>query len=137
MRAPWRARSKAESTGDIAMLGRVLAEARPFWGGLAALMALELLATPILLLTPLSLKLAVDSVIGSEPLPGFLADVVPDSITDSDVALLGLIAGMYVAVIVLSQLQDISTYVLRTKLGESMALGFRARLFAHLQRLSL
>src|SRR2546426_9417260 len=59
---------------------RVLLQVRPYWLYLALLVFLGLLATPIALLMPLPLKIAVDSVIGSEPLPGFLRIVVPASL---------------------------------------------------------
>ena len=36
-----------------------------------------MLAAPLALLTPVPLAIAVDSVIGSQPLPGFLDAIVP------------------------------------------------------------
>ena len=44
---------------------------------LAGILALSLLAPPLALLTPLPLRIAVDSVIGSHPLPGVLAAWAP------------------------------------------------------------
>ena len=52
------------------------------------LFLLSLLSTPLALLAPLPLKIVVDSVIGSEPLPGFLLTLLPG-------AVLGIVGGLY------------------------------------------
>jgi ATP-binding cassette, subfamily B, bacterial len=36
------------------------------------MLALSLISTPVALLTPLPLKIVVDSVLGDKPLPGFM-----------------------------------------------------------------
>jgi ATP-binding cassette subfamily B protein len=56
--------STAPPQTDRHLLVRVLLLARPYWGNVAGIFALGLLATPLALATPLPLKLAVDSVIG-------------------------------------------------------------------------
>ena len=43
-----------------------------------------LLATPLMLLGPLPLKIAVDSVVGSDPVPGFLGIVDARSTTNNN-----------------------------------------------------
>jgi len=98
---------------------------------------LDLLAAPLLLLTPLPIKLAVDSVIGHAPVPGFLDAILPDSIEKSDSSLLALTAGLAIVIVLLTQVRDLIAYVARTKVGERMTLAFRSRLFGHVQRLSL
>jgi ATP-binding cassette subfamily B protein len=103
----------------------------------AGIFALSLLATPLALATPLPLKLAVDSVLGSEPLPGFIAAFVPDSLEHSSDAVLWLCAGLILAVALGTQLQRAASAALRTWTGEKLVLDFRARLFRHVQRLSL
>src|SRR5262245_12364255 len=55
--------------GDLNLYGRVLREARPHLAKIAGIFALDLLASPLGLLTPLPLKIAVDSAIGGHPLP--------------------------------------------------------------------
>jgi len=127
------------STGytDITLYGRLLRQARPYWPYIGGIFLLSLLSSPLALLTPLPLKIAVDSVIGSHPLPGFLDTLLPAAITDSDGAALLIAAGLLVAVSLLSQLQELATSLLRTYAGERLVLGFRAQLFRHLQRLSL
>jgi ATP-binding cassette subfamily B protein len=116
---------------------RILGEARPYWPAITAIFTLELLATPLLLLTPLPLKIAVDSVLGSHPLPGLLAVVTPPPLARSFWALLGLVVILQVAVVLLTQVQELASYVFSLRTGEAMTLGFRARIFRHVQRLSL
>lgn len=113
---------------------RLLNEARPHWPHLLAIFLLNLLSTPLVLLTPLPLKIAVDSIIGAEPLSGFLARLVPST---GGHALLVFSAALVVAIAFLIHLQTSASYVLRTYTGEKLVLAFRAKLFRHAQRLSL
>jgi ATP-binding cassette subfamily B protein len=98
---------------------------------------LSLLSTPLTLLTPLPLKIAVDSVLGTEPLPEFLKTLLPVTITASSTAMLVFATGLLVAVALLSQLQELGNSLLQTYTAEKLVLAFRARLFRHVQRLSL
>jgi ATP-binding cassette subfamily B protein len=124
----------SEATGNNhRMSRRILRQIAPFWPQILLLLLVDLLATPLLLLTPIPLKIAVDSVIGSHPLPGF----VPDSIVSSTIALLVVIAVFQVLVVLLGELQSLVSYVLQTRTGERLTLDFRGRLFRHVQRLSL
>jgi ATP-binding cassette, subfamily B, bacterial len=128
----------SESTGNNRRLSRrILRQLRPFWGAILVLLVVELLATPLLLLTPVPLKIAVDSVIGSDPLPGFLDSIVPDSLVGSSIALLTFVAILQVLVVLLGELQSLVSYVLQTRTGERLTLDFRGGLFRHVQRLSL
>ena len=122
---------------DVAILRRLLEQARPYWGHLAGIFTIDLLATPLALLTPLPLMLAVDSVIGSEPLPWFIALMTPDFVTESKGAVLGLIAALVVLFALLNQVQKLGGWLLQTYTGEKLALAFRARLLRHAQHLSL
>jgi ATP-binding cassette subfamily B protein len=122
---------------DREIYRRVLGAARPYWGHIVGIFLLTLLATPIALLAPLPLKIAVDSVLGDEPLPGFLEDVVPASVQDSTTALLGFTVCLLVVIELLSRLQSLSTKLLRTYTSERLALRLRASLFRHAQRLSM
>jgi ATP-binding cassette, subfamily B, bacterial len=118
------------------MARRIVRQVRPFWGQITLLFLVELLATPLLLLTPIPLKIAVDSVIGSHALPGFLDAILPASAT-SGTALLAVVAGLLVLIVLLTEIQSLLSYVLQTRTGEKLTLDFRARLFRHVQRLSL
>ena len=122
---------------DLRVLGRLLGQARPYWPHLAAILVLDLLATPLALLTPVPLKLAVDHVVGPAPLPGPLAGLLPSALAGSRLGLLGVVAAMQVAVLLLLHLRDWAWYVLRARAGEGVTLAFRTRLFRHAQRLSL
>ena len=122
---------------DIAILRRLLEQARPYWGHLAAIFTIDLLATPLALLTPLPLMLAVDSVIGSEPLPRFLALITPDFVTQSKGSMLALIALLVILFALLTQIQKLGGWLLQTYTGERLALAFRGLLLRHAQRLSL
>jgi ATP-binding cassette, subfamily B, bacterial len=127
----------ALNRADLRLLRRLLNQARPYWPHLAMILLLDLLATPLALLTPLPLKIAVDSVVGSEPLPGFLSGLVPGAWQQSPFALLTLAAVLQVVMLVLVQLRDLVWWVLRVRAGEGVTLAFRSRLFRHAQRLSL
>jgi ATP-binding cassette subfamily B protein len=89
------------------------------------------------MLTPLPLKIAVDSVIGSQPIPIFLAWLLPSAAERSNPILLVLAAGLMVAIALASSLQGLADSLLRTYTGEKLTLAFRSRLFRHVQRLSL
>src|SRR5579863_5213804 len=60
-------------SADRNVFGRMVAFARPYWLKIATTFLLSLAAAPLTLMTPLPLKIAVDSIIGSKPLPAFLA----------------------------------------------------------------
>jgi ATP-binding cassette, subfamily B, bacterial len=122
---------------DAALFLRLLHQARPFWLHVVGILLLSLLSTPLALLVPLPLKIAVDSVLGSHPLPGFLNALLPEAIGRSELAILLVAAGLLVGIALLSQLQSLASLVLSTYTGEKLVLAFRARLFRHVQRFSL
>ena len=74
--------------GDFTLYRRLARHTRSSWPSIAALFVVGLLATPLALLTPLPLKIAVDNVLGSRPLPHFLDVVVPAAITRTPMSLL-------------------------------------------------
>src|ERR671934_1026745 len=122
---------------DSTLYRRLLRQARPYWLHIVGIFLLSLLQSPVALLTPLPLKIAVDSVVGSHHLPGFLALLLPAGATRSHTAVLVLAAALFVAVALLSQLQQLGSAVLSTYTGEKLLLNFRSQLFGHVQRLSL
>ncbi|PYJ08320.1 MAG: ABC transporter ATP-binding protein, partial [Verrucomicrobia bacterium] len=63
---------------------RLWQHARPYWTHLGAMFLLSLLSPPLALLTPLPLKIAVDSVLGSRPLPKFLDVLLPAALPRSE-----------------------------------------------------
>jgi ATP-binding cassette, subfamily B, bacterial len=122
---------------DVVLFKRLLGEARPYWRHIGLIFVVSMLAAPLTLLTPVPLKIAVDSVIGTHPVPGFLDALLPAAVTGSDNTLLAVLAGMFVLIAVLAQVQSTGTTVLQTYTGEGLVLRFRSKLFQHTQRLSL
>src|SRR5213080_1799488 len=123
--------------GDVVLFRRLLSQARPYWPHVVALFLLSLLSSPLSLLTPLPLKIAVDSVIGSHPLPHVIAPLVPEAIAHSPAVLLAIAVGLLVTVALLRQLQELTNTLLQAYVKEKLLQNFRARLFRHVQRLSL
>jgi ATP-binding cassette subfamily B protein len=127
----------AKHYSSLAVYRRLSMQARPYWPHILGLLLIDLLCTPLALLKPVALKIAVDSVVGSKPLPGFLATVVPNSIAHSAPKLLILAGALQIIIVLLIQLRELANHMLSTYIGEALTLGFRAQLFGHLQRLSI
>ena len=123
--------------GDVVLYRRLVQETRPYWLHLAGLFGLGLLASPVALLTPVPLKIAVDSVLGGHPLPVFLQPFFPESAAQSPTAILLFAIGLLVAVAALGQLQGLASTLLQAYIGERLVLDFRARLVNQVQRLSV
>ena len=115
---------------------RLLHQVWPYWPYVVGIFLLDLVATPLALLGPVPLKIAVDTVVGSQPLPPLLRTLLPDPETHTKLLLLGVAAGLLVSVAFLTHLQALGSYVLRTHTGEWLTLHFRALLFRHVQRLA-
>jgi ATP-binding cassette subfamily B protein len=119
-----------------ALYRRLLVLARPYWLHLAGLLVLSLVAPAFKLLSPLPLKIAVDSVLGSHPLPGFLDPLLGGGAV-SDAALLALAVFLMLAIALGAQLLGLVNSLLSTYAGEKLVRNFRAALFLRAQRLSL
>jgi ATP-binding cassette, subfamily B, bacterial len=122
---------------DIVLCRRLLRETRPYWPHLAGTFFVSLLSTPLMLLMPLPLTIAVDSVVGTEPLPDFLTAALPENMQASAVGVLLILAVLYLLIALLNQLQQMGTYFLHAYVGEKLVLAFRTKLFHQAQRLSL
>jgi ATP-binding cassette, subfamily B, bacterial len=125
------------SSSRLTIYRRLATYARPYWPHILLVLILQLLATPLALLAPLPIKIAVDTVLGSRPLPGWLQAVLPSGVTGSAVSLLALAAALLVLTAIAGSLLDMVTDLLQTYTGEMLAQDFRSRLFRHVQRLSL
>ena len=101
------------------------------------MLALSLMSAPLALLTPVALKIVVDSVLGDKPLPGFMQPLVPEFVTSSKSMILLLAVALVMIVALLAQLREICSLILHAYTGENLVMNFRARLFRHAQRLSL
>ncbi len=122
---------------NVKLYRRLYALAQPYSPHLIAVLLLSLSSTPLSLLMPVPLKIAVDSVIGSHPLPQWLVSIVPASFTSGPTNTLLLVAGLLVGVTLLVYVQALGSWLLQTYTGEKLVLDFRAQLFRHVQRLSL
>jgi len=127
----------AKFSKDLHLYRRLWQQTRGYRLPLAGIFFLDLLSAPLLLLTPIPLKIAVDNVLGGAPLPSIFSFVLPGFVTGSVFWLLLLAAAMQVLLSLLTQFKEMSSYVLQTSTGEKLTLDFRARLFERLQRLSL
>jgi ATP-binding cassette, subfamily B, bacterial len=115
---------------------RVASETRGFRRPIALLMVLSSLSSGLILLVPVPLKIAVDSVLGSEPVPGWLSTTLPDAATGSHSALLLTLAILFVLVTLVMQVAELAVLVLSAYTGQKLSLTFRSKLFGHVQRLS-
>ncbi len=122
---------------DLQIYRRLLVQARRYWPHIGGIFALSLLSTPLALLNPLPLKLVVDSALGSEPLPGFLAPFAPTDIASSPYSVLVFAVVLLATVTILEYARGFAAALLQTWTGERLVLGFRSELLARVQRLSL
>src|SRR5438132_876752 len=117
------------------MLKRAFEDLRPYLWPIVVLLIISLTAVPITLIFPLPIKLLVDSVLGSQPLPGYLTVFVGSQLSKSLTLWLAIIILMGTAV--LTYLQNLVNVWYTNKVGNRMTLDVRARLFRQMQRLSI
>jgi ATP-binding cassette subfamily B protein len=122
---------------DLKLFRRLLSQSRTYWLHIFFILLISLIATPIALVTPLPLKIAIDNGIGTEPLPDLIDSIIPHKIERSSTGILAVSAGLIVGIVLVSQLQKLGGSILRTYVGNKLAVEFRASVFAHIQRLSL
>ncbi len=116
---------------------RLAAEAAPFRYAVLGIIVLQLLAIPISLLIPLPIKIIVDTVLGSQPLPGFIVAVIPDWMWHSDYWQTAVAIAVLILVSLLNHLRSMADWLLQAYTGERLVLSVRSKLFRHLQHLSL
>jgi ATP-binding cassette, subfamily B, bacterial len=121
----------------IAVYRRLARYVRPYWPSVLGILLLQLVSAPIALLGPLPLKIAVDTVLGSRPLPGWLQAILPASLHLSPTSLLVLAAGLMLATALIDAAQGFAGDLLQTYTGARLSQDFRSRLFRHVQNLSL
>ena len=120
------------------MLWRRLADlARSNWLHLSGILFLSFLSTPLSLLMPLPLKIAVDSVLGSQALPNWLRAITPAAFVGSKRDELFIAGGFLLGIAVLASLQSLSSWLLQTYTGEKLVHELRGQLLWHVQRVSL
>jgi len=114
---------------------RIFAQTRGCWPHLALIAGLSLLSLPLTLLYPLPIKIAIDSVLGKEPLPKIVGHLLPDAM--SRAADLRLAMALLLGLALASGLQGLVVWWLQTYTGEKLVWDFRAELLNHVQRLPL
>jgi ATP-binding cassette, subfamily B, bacterial len=122
---------------DWALYRRLLHEARACWGWIILTFATGLIASPLALLNPLPMKIAVDNVISGKPLPDYLRAFIPDGAAGSMGTALVLTLVLVLGIALLSKIQESVYYMVSTYANEKLVRGFRSRLFRHAQRLSV
>ena len=122
---------------DFNLYRRLLGELRPYWPLIVSTFLVSLLSIPFVLLAPLPLKIAVDSVIGTKPVAGFLAWLLPPSVLKTPGNLLVVVVVLLLIISLGHQLQLMCTSLLRTFTGERLVVGFREKMFQQAMRLSV
>ncbi|HKV94118.1 MAG TPA: ABC transporter ATP-binding protein [Candidatus Angelobacter sp.] len=115
----------------------LLQMARPYWPHLAGILLLSMIAAPIALLLAFPLKIVVDNVIGSQPLPHMLQAFLPAGYQTAKGAELLLAVGLLLGLSLVMNLQAFASWLLQTYTGEKLVLDFRTLLFWHVQRMDL
>jgi ATP-binding cassette subfamily B protein len=117
------------------VLIRVFGECRTCWPHLSGIAFLSFLSLPLTLLYPLPLKIVVDNVLGSQPLPGWL--LASHSWAHMHRTALEFAILVLLGIAVLVNIQGLASWWLQTYTGEKLVWDFRARLLNHVQRLPL
>jgi ATP-binding cassette subfamily B protein len=127
----------AVRSSGLAILRRVLREQRPCWRSFAGILLAGFAGAPLSLVPPLVVKLVVDHYLGTQPLPASLAAVLPGWLRETPGGSLALAALLLLLAAVLLALLNAARDLLMISAREKLVLGFRVRLFQHVERLSL
>lgn len=126
-----------QNYSDYELSKRLLLEAKSYWLYIFGIFVLGLLSTPLALLMPIPLKISVDSVIGNEPLPGFLVSFLPAGNLSLSSNILLIVVLLLLLLGLLTHLKALISWVMETYVGEKLVLDFRSKIFRHVQNLSL
>lgn len=119
------------------MRGRLLREIRPYGLSVMFVFVVSLIVIPLTLITPLPIKIIVDNVLGTQPLPGYLRILVPGSSPSSKEPAILLAIGILLAGAVLGNAQNLLGIWSSNKVGNRITLDMRARVFRQMQRISI
>ncbi len=134
--------TQPESTPPVAhgretLLSFVGGTVRPYRGTLLIVLAAMLVETAMSLAAPWPLKVVIDSVVHSHPLPGWMAWV---HALPGGTARMGLAIWCAITVVAIALIGGIASYVdnyYTETVGQWVANDLRARVYRHLERLSL
>lgn len=116
---------------------RLLSELRPYALSVIFVFAVSLTAIPLALIIPLPIKIIVDNVLGTSPLPSYLKVIVGSSSQGSTQFLLLIAIGILLVGTILVNGQQLANVWATNKVGNRITLEMRARLFRQMQRLSI
>ncbi len=122
-------------SSDLVLFRRLWQQSRNCHPHLIGILLLSLVSVPVSLLFPIPLKLVVDSVLGSQPLPDIIRTIAHG--VRPDAAALTIAVGMLLAISAVMYLQALGGWYLQTYTGEKLVWDLRAELLQHAQRLSL
>src|SRR5205823_7420295 len=122
-------------TNKFPVLIRILLHSQACWLHLSAIAFLSLLSLPLTLLYPLPIKIAIDTVLAQQPLPPFVAVILPTA--HGGAVALSFAIGLMLAIALIVNLQGLASGWLQTYLGEKLVWAFLARLLSHVERLPL
>jgi ATP-binding cassette subfamily B protein len=122
---------KNKAGSALRLYGRALNEVRAFWPHLALILAFGLAATPIALVNPLPLKIIVDSVLGSEPLPWQVDFLLPEWLGRGSETMFRVAIGLSLVLVIVNLGHRTFDWLLREWVAERMVRLFRGKLFRH------
>ena len=130
--------SAGQQRSNPAVIRRAVKLARHCWPHLTGIVLLSLLSAPVALLAPLPLKIAVDSVLGKQALPGWLHRLpLPEGWLKAAGGGLVICALLLLAIALLNCFQSLANWLLCTYTGEKLVHDLRGLLLFRAQRLSL
>ena len=116
------------------LLIRVLPYLRPYTGLAVLSVGVTLAAVGVGLLLPWPLKIVIDNVLGSQPIPPLLASWLSGL---DRATMLGLAVAAGLALALVSNALSVAMAYLKTRLEQGIILDFRSDLFHHAERLSV
>ncbi len=118
-------------------MGRLVGEIRPYVWSIVFVFSVSLTGIPLALITPLPIKIIVDNVLGTRPLPSYLRLIVGSSSQGSTQFIVLVAIGILLVGTILANGQQLVNVWATNKVGIRITLEMRARLFRQMQRLSI
>ncbi len=128
---------KKEKVASRRLLARLLRYGKPYRLSFTLFAALSVVEIFIGLIVPWTMKILIDNVLGSQPIPSWLAPITDAFSLENKISLLiavclaGLLIGLF------SQLVSLLHTQLQVGIGQKMVLDLQRDLFEYLQKLSL
>ena len=129
--------SQSQQYSTLQIYRRMLAEARPYWGHVGVVLLMNLLSTPLKLLLPWPLAIAIDNVALGKPMSTGLQTVTNFLGIHGEAGLLAFTCVLLVAFTFLAYLNGLGIWIITTYTRENLLLQFRSKLLMHMQELPL